>query len=93
MRLSVAFAASLLLLSSAGPLLAQNATATATSAPATAEDPDRIVCHMSAAPTGTRLGKSRECHTQRQWDEMRQQEQQSVNDMQSSGLRNGVPGG
>lgn len=91
MRLSVALAASLFLLSSGGSLLAQ--TTTATSTPASTEDPNRIVCHMSAAPTGSRLGSSRECHTQRQWDEMHQQQKQTVNDMQSKGLTTGVPGG
>jgi hypothetical protein len=65
-----------------------------TSAPAnsTVSDPDRIVCHDSPAPTGTRLGGRRECHTQKQWDMMRQQDQQTINSVQMKGLNTAPPG-
>jgi hypothetical protein len=77
--------------------VASAASAFAQSAPtpspaAATEDPDRVVCHMSPAPTGSRLGSSRECHTQKQWDQMRLQQQQNVNGMQMQGL-NSQPGG
>jgi len=54
----------------------------AATAPASNTDLDRVVCHAGAAPTGSRLGARRECHTQRQWDAMRQVEQQSLSQQQ-----------
>jgi hypothetical protein len=77
--------------------VASAASAFAQSAPtpspaAATEDPDRVVCHMGPAPTGSRLGSSRECHTQKQWDQMRLQQQQNVNNMQVQGLSS-QPGG
>ncbi|MBV8800749.1 MAG: hypothetical protein JO208_13190 [Alphaproteobacteria bacterium] len=70
---------------SASFALAQQTTAPVTAATtpsAESSDLDRVVCHTGAAPTGTRLGGTRECHTQRQWDAMRQQEQQSLSQQQ-----------
>lgn len=66
--------------------LAQDTAAapTATSAPpaaapaATDSDLDQVVCHTGAAPTGSRLGSHRECHTQREWDRMRQEQQSAL---------------
>lgn len=56
-------------------------------------DPNRIVCHSMPAPTGTRLGGSRECHTQKQWDDMRQDQQKMLNDVQLKGMSSRPPGG
>jgi len=66
---------------------------TSSAATTTASDPDRIICHDNPAPTGTRLGGSRECHTARQWDAMRQQDQQTLNSMQLKGMDTRPPGG
>ena len=54
----------------------------AATAAGNSSDLDRVVCHTGAAPTGSRLGARHECHTQRQWDAMRQQEQQSLSQQQ-----------
>ena len=55
-------------------------------------DPNRIVCHSRPAPTGSRLGGTSECHTQKQWDDMRQQSQSTVNSIQLHGLNTIPPG-
>ena len=33
-------------------------------------DPNRQICHTTA-DTGTRLGRTRECHTAQEWEEIR----------------------
>jgi hypothetical protein len=68
------------------------ATAVAPAPVASAEDADRVICRMSPAPTGSRLGSSRECHTQKQWDMMHQQAQENVNNMQVRGMASGPSG-
>jgi hypothetical protein len=35
-------------------------------------DPNRQICRTTA-DTGTRLGRTRECHTAQEWDEIRRQ--------------------
>ncbi len=76
------------------PATAQPAPANTTSTPAgtasTSEDLDRIVCKSGPAPTGTRLGATRECHTQREWD-LRQQEQQQ--ELTRQQINRGMTGG
>jgi hypothetical protein len=79
----------------ADPDTAASAPAASTVAPtpaAATEDSDRVVCRMSPAPTGSRLGSSRECHTQKQWDMMHQQAQENVNNMQVRGMAGGQTG-
>lgn len=54
------------------------------SAPAVAKtdkpDPeDRVICRELEAPTGSRLGAKRVCHTQRQWKQMSQDGQDFLN--------------
>lgn len=63
---------------------AQDSTAAPAATPAATSsvNPDEMVCKMGAAPTGTRLGRSRECHTQREWDRMRQEEQNRLTQQQ-----------
>ena len=49
------------------------ATAVMAEQPATNEtkdDSNRQICHTTA-DTGTRLGRTRECHTAREWEEIR----------------------
>ncbi|HEX5324785.1 MAG TPA: hypothetical protein VFW40_13440 [Capsulimonadaceae bacterium] len=71
----------------AGPTVADpsstaaSAPSASTSAPASASG-DEIVCQTGPAPTGTRLGKTRECHSQREWDRMRAEEQNRLTKQQ-----------
>lgn len=76
------------------PAVAQSTAApdAATPAAAPTAEADRVVCRMNPAPTGSRLGSSRECHTQRQWDQMRQEQQSNVSGMQSRGMESGPSG-
>jgi len=61
----------------------------------TASDPDEIVCRASPAPTGSRLGGSRECHTVRDWDRRQKESQSIVSGSQMMGLAGPLnsPGG
>ena len=61
----------------AAPAPVTPAAPAATAAPVQSADADRVVCHIGPAPTGSRLGSTRECHTQREWDRI-QQEQSSI---------------
>ena len=56
-------------------------------AQATQTDPDAIVCKQTSAPTGTRIGASRECHSQREWDEREKDSQKQLMDRQMHGLQ------
>ena len=47
-------------------------------------DADKVVCHVGPAPTGSRLGSTRECHTQREWDRIRQEQSNIVANSQHS---------
>jgi hypothetical protein len=53
------------------------------SAPVAASDPDRMVCRTLEAKTGSRIGGRRECRTQREWDDIRQQNQRELEKMQA----------
>ena len=71
---------------------------TATAAPAataaadsSAVNLDEIVCRTVAAPTGTRLGGGRECHTVREWNDRERESQDLTRDSQRRGFK--VPGG
>ena len=59
--------------------------AMSTSEPSATVDPDKIVCRAGAPVTGTRLGPKRECATQREWDERRDQAQKDLMNSQSHG--------
>jgi hypothetical protein len=45
-------------------------------------DPDRVVCRTGPAKTGSRIGGSRECHSQREWDRLQQEQQNQLSKMQ-----------
>lgn len=69
--------------SSTAPAPASTAAAAAASVPAASAaqadaDANRIVCRSLPAPTGSRLGGGRECHSQHDWDAMRQRAQDTV---------------
>ena len=53
-------------------------------APVADADADKVVCHIGPAPTGTRLGSTRECHTQREWDRIRQEQANMVSSHQNA---------
>jgi hypothetical protein len=67
-----------------GFAVAEQATAPEGSATAVAadNDVDRVVCRTLGAPTGTRLGAIRECHSQREWDRMREAQQNEITRVQ-----------
>jgi hypothetical protein len=68
-------------------------TPSATAAPANpSSNPDEIICRMSPATTGSRLGGGRECHTQHEWEAMRRQAQQNLNNQQMQGQTMRPPG-
>lgn len=52
---------------------------------ATANDPNKIVCRSKAAKIGSRLGATRECRTQREWDDISAQDRREVEKMQAGG--------
>ncbi len=56
-----------------------------------ANNPDEIVCKITAPPTGTRLGGGRECHTQREWDQRTKDSQAALLRQQQS-VSGGIPG-
>lgn len=58
-----------------------------------ANDPNRVSCEMSPPPVGTRIGGSRICHTQQEWNEIHAAAQKTVNDLQNNGLKAQTPGG
>ncbi len=48
-----------------------------------ASDRDKIVCRTGAPPIGSLLGAKRECATQREWDQRRQDAQKALSDRQT----------
>jgi len=53
-----------------------------------AGDPNKIVCKQGDPTTGTRLGATRTCHTQREWDDFQQQAQKTLVQSQLKGFGN-----
>ena len=60
---------------------------------APADDPNQIVCHTMGAPTGSRIGASRECHRAKDWEIRRLEHQRAVNSQQLHSLLSNEPGG
>jgi hypothetical protein len=56
----------------------------AASAQSADADADKVVCRMGPPPTGTRLGSTRECHTQREWDRIREEQANMVSGRQNA---------
>lgn len=52
-------------------------------APRKARDPNKVVCKYDSE-SGSRLKKTRSCHTQQEWDELRRQTKQNVDKIQNS---------
>lgn len=57
-------------------------------APRKARDPNKVIC-KSDSESGSRLKKTRSCHTQQEWDELRRQMKQNVDKIQNSRPMNG----
>ncbi|HEX4157558.1 MAG TPA: hypothetical protein VHY79_03715 [Rhizomicrobium sp.] len=70
----------------ARPPAAAQETVTVT-APQTVDNLDQIVCKTSPPETGSRIGGSRECHTERQWKVRQQQSQDMLAHNQSLGMQ------
>jgi len=47
-------------------------------------DLDKMVCRTMAPATGTRIGARRECRTQREWDDIREQSAKDTDKMQGN---------
>lgn len=67
------------------PTTASNTTDSST------PDPDEIVCRAGEPPMGSHIPGPRICHTRRDWDAMRKQNQEDVERMQQTGLTGGRP--
>ena len=74
-----------------GATPAPAATAASAAADSSAVNLDEVVCRAVAAPTGTRLGGGRECHTVREWNQREKESQDLTRDSQRRGFK--VPGG
>ncbi|HEY5723157.1 MAG TPA: hypothetical protein VIT45_12620 [Allosphingosinicella sp.] len=57
--------------------------ASASSTKSKSGDPNKVVC-KTEGPTGSRLGKSRACHTVAEWAELRRQARANVEKIQDS---------
>jgi len=57
--------------------------ATPVAAPVSDSDPNKMVCRTNNAKTGSRLGATRECRTQREWDDIRHQDAHELEKMQA----------
>ena len=57
--------------------------ATAANAAPKKQDPNKVVC-KTIAETGSRLNKTRACHTVAEWAELRRQTKQTVERIQDS---------
>jgi hypothetical protein len=58
----------------------------------TTNNRDVIVCKRVPSATGTRLGSTKECHTQGEWDDRQRQDREMTEGAQKSDMR-GSPGG
>jgi hypothetical protein len=56
-------------------------------------DLDKIVCRAGEPVTGTRLGGPRVCHTQREWDQIQRDAQDSLSGVQQKSAQGNMPGG
>jgi hypothetical protein len=50
---------------------------------------DRFICHAEAPRTGSRLGAESECHTVREWNDLRKASQSSLDNIQIRALSGG----
>ncbi|HTT98428.1 MAG TPA: hypothetical protein VMF58_10285 [Rhizomicrobium sp.] len=70
----------------ADPAATNPAPAAVAAQPASStNDPNKMVCRTKSAPIGSRLGSTRECRTQREWDDITAQDRREVEKMQAGG--------
>ena len=51
---------------------------TVTAATPQTNDPDQVICRTGPPPIGSRIGATRECHTQREWDRMHEEQRHVI---------------
>jgi hypothetical protein len=68
------------------------AAATPSPSAAVLADGDKMECHVSAPPIGTRFGARRECKTRKEWEFIQHDQQQRIREMQQRALTSGVIG-
>lgn len=61
-----------------GAAIAENPAPASGTATAQTGDPDQVICRTGPPPIGSRIGATRECHTQREWDRMRQEQRRII---------------
>jgi hypothetical protein len=64
-------------------LAAGVASASSTKSKSGGGDPNKVVC-KTEGPTGSRLGRTRACHTNAEWAELRRQARANVEKIQDS---------
>jgi len=69
----------------ADPPASSAPSAVATQPASATNDGDKMVCRSKAAKIGSRLGATRECRTQREWDAISAQDRHEIQKMQSTG--------
>lgn len=74
----------------AAALLAASAPGFAESRKKASDDPERIVCR-SKPSLGSRLARTRECHTAQQWQEMKEMDRLLMSIKQFNGDRSEAP--
>jgi hypothetical protein len=79
------FVSTLALLIPAGAAsAADTVTVVAPNGPATQTNGlDQVVCQSGPPPTGSRIGATRECHTQREWDRLREEQRHVIESHQT----------
>lgn len=73
-------------------LLTTTAVMAEPSARETQSGADKQICH-SSADTGSRLGRTRACHTAQEWADLRRQTRQNVDRIQTRQAMNADPSG
>ncbi|MBN9567138.1 MAG: hypothetical protein J0H79_05985 [Alphaproteobacteria bacterium] len=83
--LTLAFSSMLLM-----PVVAMAADDAPQPAPTSTSDLDKVVCRAGEPITGSRLPGPRVCHTQREWNDIRQQSQAAVTRIQMQSKRSSL---
>jgi hypothetical protein len=81
LRIGLGIGAAALILCAAGALAEEQTN------PPVTNNRDVMVCKRMPSATGTRLGATRECHTQREWEERQRDDRQMTERAQNSDRR------
>jgi hypothetical protein len=73
-----------LLMSTTAGLAQQTAPATPATTPdaAPADDPNEVICKAGAPVVGSRFPTARQCHTRKEWDQIRRDSQEALQQQQ-----------